>query len=194
MFCDMPDTLGDQMTVSADEEAYLRAAFRRFALPYMLGALAIFAIVGLWLIGRAAEPRVDVKPVVTQAVLDEIRAESLALRAQLGNVLERVNAVGNELGGATSRVKELERRVESVTGRGGVGRSELAALTKRLDDNAQRIRELEARGAKLEARAESPAPARSGSPSAGSPTGPTLAPAGSSPGAAAMPPPGAPTP
>jgi hypothetical protein len=184
MCCDMPDTRGDQLTVTADEEAYLRAAFRRFALPYMLGALAVFAIVGLWVIGRAAEPRVDVKPVVAQAALDEIRAESLALRAQLGKVLERVNAVGNELGGAAARVEELERRVERVTGRGSVGRSELAALTKRLDDADQRIQELEARGAKLEARAPSPAPSRNS----------TRAPAGSAPGAAAIPPPGAPTP
>jgi tetrahydromethanopterin S-methyltransferase subunit G len=188
MSCDMPDTLGDHLTVSADEEAYLRAAFRRFALPYMLGALAVFAIVGLWLIGRAAEPRVDVKPVVAQAVLDEIRAESLALRAQLGKVLERVNAVGHELGAAASRVDELERRVERVTGRGGVGRSELAALTKRLDDADQRIAQLEARRTKLEARAPSPAPAQA------PPGNPTRAPAGGSPGAAAMPPPGAPTP
>ena len=171
------------MTVSADEEAYLRACFRRFALPYMLGALAVFAIVGLWMIGRAGEPRVALKPVVTQAMLDEIRAESLALRAQLGSVLERVNAVGTELGGAASRVKELERRVEQVTGRGGVGRSELAALNERLEANAERIRELEAQGAKLEARAQVPAPAQ-----------PLRAPAGNSPGAAALPPPGAPSP
>ncbi len=151
----MPDTHGEQMLVSADEEAYLKAAFRRFALPYMLGALAVFAIVGLWAIGRGAEPRVDVKQVFTQAVLDEVRAESLALRAQLGSILKRVNEVGSELGSAAERVKELEHRVERVTGRGGVGRSDLAAVMKRIDDADRRIQQLEARGAKLEARAQS---------------------------------------
>ena len=154
----MPDSLGDQMLVSADEEAYLRAAFRRFALPYVLGSLAVFALLGLWLVGRAAEPQAELKPVVTQAMMDEIRAESLALRAQLGNVLERVNAVGNELGGATAQIEELERRVERVTGRGGAGRSELAALTRRLDEADKRIQELESRP-KLEARAPGPPPA-----------------------------------
>ncbi len=168
MNCLMPDSLGDQMLVSADEEAYLRAAFRRFALPYMLGSLAVFAIVALFLIGREAEPRVDVKPVVAQAVLDEIRADSLALRAQLGRVLERVNAVGNELGGASSGVEELERRVERVTGRGGVGRSELAALTKRLEEVDRRIGSLETHRARVQARA-TPSPSASQAPSSTAP-------------------------
>jgi chromosome segregation ATPase len=148
----------------------------------------VFAIVGLWIIGRGAEPNLVVKPVVSQAVLDEIRAESLALRAQLAQVHERVNAVGNELGGAAQRVEELERRFERVTGRGGVGRSELAAMTKRLDDTDRRFSELDAKGAQREVRATSPERAQTSQPI--SPRAAT----GSSPGAAAMPPGGGPNP
>lgn len=171
----MPDTRGNEITVSADEEAYLKAAFRRFALPYMLGAVAVFAILALWIIGRAAEPRVDVKPVLSQAVLDELKAESLALRAQLHNLLERVNSVGEGLSGASRRVDDLERRVERVTGRGGVGRSELAALTKRMDQVDRRIQQLEASNAKLEARAKGAGapPARGPLPPASPAPGPS---------------------
>lgn len=164
----MPNTHGNDLVVSSDEEAYLKASFRRFALPYMLGGLAIFAIASLWLIGRGAEPHVDVKPLITQPMLDEIKAESLALRTQLSRVLERVNAVGEDLSGAARRVDELERRVERVTGRGGVGGTELAALRKRLDDADRRIALLEETGAKLEARAAltAPPPARPQEPPA----------------------------
>ena len=148
----MPNTNGQDLVVSADEEAYLKASFRRFALPYMLGGLAIFAIASLWLIGRGAEPRVDVKPVITQPMLDEIKAESLALRAQLARVLDRVNTVGEDLTGASERMEELERRMERATGRGSVGATELASLAKRLDAADRRITALggerrQARGA-----------------------------------------------
>ena len=153
MGCSMPKKHGNEIVVSDDEEAYLRAAFRRFAIPYMLGALAIFAIVALWAIARTAEPQVNIKPVIAQPMLDELKAESLALRAQLSRVLERVNAVGEEISGAGRRVDELERRVESFTGRGGIGPKELAAFTKRLDESNRRIQELESSRAKLEARA-----------------------------------------
>ena len=153
MICSMPNTLGNEIVVSADEEAYLKASFRRFALPYMFALVAVFAIAALWLVGRVDPPQVDVQPVVSQAMIDEVRAESLALRAQLSRVLERVNAVGEELSGASRRVEELERRVEKVTGRGGVGRGELVSLARRLDETDRRITALESSRAELEARA-----------------------------------------
>ena len=153
------------MIVSADEEAYLRAAFRRFAVPYMLGAFAVISILSLWLIGRAAEPKLAVKPVVEPVVLDELRAESLALRAQLGKVLERLDAVAAEIGGAERRVNELENQVESATGKNGVGRREIAALIARLDEAYRRLDSLESRPQE----ASAPDPAR-GMDSAGTPT------------------------
>ena len=37
----MPDVQGEKIVIAAEEEAYLRSAFRRFALPYLIGLVAV---------------------------------------------------------------------------------------------------------------------------------------------------------
>jgi hypothetical protein len=142
----MPELRSGNLDVAPEEEAYLRRAFRRFALPYLASsALLALAVYGWVMVREEADPPAPA-PVVDASVADELRTEVLALRTQFAQVMDRLNAVGEEAGGAARRVSALEKRVERVT-RGGDGlrKRDLAALSHRLDEAAQRIAAIEAR-------------------------------------------------
>ena len=47
----MPEIRGDDLSVTPEEERYLRRAFRRFALPYLLGMMLVAgAVFHVWLL------------------------------------------------------------------------------------------------------------------------------------------------
>jgi hypothetical protein len=142
----MPELRSGKLDVAPEEEAYLRRAFRRFALPYMaITALLALAIYG-WLIARAeTDPPAPIAG-VDASVADQLRTEVLALRTQFSEVLDRLNAIGEEAGGAARRVSALEKRVERGTrGDDELRLRDIAALAERLDAATQRIAAVEKR-------------------------------------------------
>jgi chromosome segregation ATPase len=147
----MPELRTGNLDVAPEEEAYLRRAFRRFALPYVaISVLLALAIYG-WVIARDEAGPPALVPAVDTSIADELRTEVLALRAQLAQVLDRLNAVGEEAGGAARRVSELEKRVERATrGNDELRLRDLAALSQRLDEATQRIAAVEARESEVD--------------------------------------------
>ena len=142
----MPELRSGNLDVAPEEEAYLRRAFRRFALPYLvITALLALAIHG-WLVARDDVAAPAPVPAVDSSVADQLRTEVLALRTQFAEVLDRLNAVGEEADGAARRVSALEKRVERATrGDDEIRLRDLAVLSQRLDETSERIVALETR-------------------------------------------------
>jgi len=142
----MPELRSGELDVAPEEEAYLRRAFRRFALPYMAVTALLALTIYAWLLARAeVEPAAPIAA-VDASVAEQLRTEILALRTQFSEVLDRLNAIGEEAGGAARRVSALEKRVERVTrGDDELRLRDIAALSERLDAATQRIAAIEKR-------------------------------------------------
>jgi hypothetical protein len=144
----MPEIQGDRLDVSAEEQRYLRRAFRRFALPYVLLGFALGAVTAalpLWIeaqpqaSGDAGEPR--------------SREELAALRSELATLSERT------LGTEQTLVK-LRERLSVLEGRGGE-QADASRLEEQLAGLGSRMARIEGQLADLRAPApiQAPAPA-----------------------------------
>jgi hypothetical protein len=132
----MPEVRGDRLEVSAEEERYLRRAFRRFALPWLILAGALGALIG-------ALPRwIEANPEPTVA------AEPPQAREPNGELRGDIAAVSQRVVGAESAVANLRDRVallESQSGGSGSGARGSDAIDQRFDAFASRIAALESR-------------------------------------------------
>ena len=178
----MPQQNTPGIDVSKEEERYLRRAFRRFALPYVLifGAVAWVATTAISSDGPTGSPE-DVSELREE--LSALKQSIAALEGRVGQVGSEVEKTGRRIGAlesqkpsrnATSDTSALERELREATRR-------VAQLEKRMSDDApasERIDALAARMRRIEdaarqAAAAAPAPAAP----APAPAGPTPAPA-----------------
>jgi polyhydroxyalkanoate synthesis regulator phasin len=163
--------------VSAEEERYLRTAFRRFALPYVI-AFAVLA----WVASMFAGSDSGGASTETVSALEE---EVAGLRETVASLEERLGAVGAALEKAGGRVAALERRkVPAATAAdSGLERNlrdanaKIETLERKIAEQAagERLDALAARMTKLEGAQRAPVPA---APAPGPPPASGGAPAG----------------
>ena len=142
----MPDIGNDGLDVSKEEERYLRRAFRRFALPYLVvAAIAVVAALAGVLPGGGSAP-------AEQPELESLIAEAASLRdalASLRNDLDvqgsrsndRLAALEGDLGSLRDGVDEAKRLAGSRRPAG----SPDAELASRVDHAHQRLNALDRR-------------------------------------------------
>lgn len=146
----MPEIDTHGLEVSKEEERYLRKAFRRFALPYVL---ALGVLVGVWgamtgfRLGPAHDPKesTEVQGLIT---------ESASLRQAIGALRADLDAAAARAEEGVTRVSSLEKRVEQIAdATEAVGASK---LRRRLEEAHQRINTLDARIESVKAASLSP--------------------------------------
>jgi TolA-binding protein len=146
----MPEVHADDLQVSEEEERYLRSAFRRFVVPYLLLVIAITTGAVMWTAMSPSSPVED-----GSDELQSIVSEAASLREALALLRQEVRAQAAEEG---DRLGQLEGGVERL--RAGSGHESPAELADRLDHAHQRINALEGRLREMESRRVStPAPA-----------------------------------
>jgi len=121
------------LDVSAEEERYLRGAFRRFALPYLFATLAMVGV-AIAAVSLASGDPADGET----EELESLVAEAASLREALAGLRDELR---DHAADATGRLTKLETgfaRLES-------GGSAQAELIGRLDHAHQRINVLEGR-------------------------------------------------
>jgi polyhydroxyalkanoate synthesis regulator phasin len=176
----MPQKNAQGIDVSAEEERFLRSAFRRFALPYAIGFAAIAGLA--WLMsgsdGEGASPE----------AMAALRAEVEALRISVATLEEQLVSMGADVTKAGSRVAalekktasnakaadpDLEKKLRDATSRVSRLEKQLAdqAIGERFDALAQRMTKIE-----RESRAAPPMPAAPAQPPAGLAPSPTRTP------------------
>ena len=147
----MPEVHPDALEVSAEEERYLRGAFRRFALPYLLLVILItggaLALNTLALRGADADPPAD--------ELQSLVAEAASLREAIGGLREELVLQAASSG---ERLEQLEGGLAKL--RAAAGQESSAELASRLDHAHQRITGLEGKLRQMQASTvAAPAPA-----------------------------------
>jgi hypothetical protein len=131
----MPEQTARGIDVSKEEEKYLRRAFRRFALPYVI----VFALVA-WAATTLVSKDV---PVGSEEDVSSLREKVVLLEQSVASLETRVQKVGSEVERAGSRVGALESR-KPAEPRASTG--DTADLERALRDATRRIAELEKRG------------------------------------------------
>lgn len=139
----MTDPRGHELEVSPEEEALLRRAFHRFALPYVgaiaaLGALAIVGVVSV----QPAPDRVPAGAPGSEEIA-ALHGEAEKLRSQLTAMATRVEAIGREASLATKKANEAASG--GAPSAGGVSPNLLSDVARRIDEAAQRMSAIEAR-------------------------------------------------
>jgi septal ring factor EnvC (AmiA/AmiB activator) len=126
----MPQQTSGGIDVSKEEEKYLRSAFRRFALPYLLG-FALVAWATTTLLSKHA-------PAGSGADLSSLREKVASLEQSVAVLERRVEKVGSEIErmGALESRKPADSRAAS---------EDTAQLESTLRDATRRIAELEKR-------------------------------------------------
>jgi hypothetical protein len=172
----MPESTARGIDVSKEEEQYLRSAFRRFALPYVLLFAGVAWATTSWLSNDPPAPG-------SSAEVAALRDQVAALEQTVAKLDARLSKVGTDVERAGSRVGALESRKPaeraSSDDTDGLERS-LREATRRIAElerrngsgatSAERIDALTARMQRLEgatrAQASAPAPAAPGAPPA----------------------------
>lgn len=135
----MPEIHGGEFQVSKQEERYLRRAFRRFALPYvvvLLAALGAWGAVTGFRLGPAHDP-------AGSSEVQSLIAEAASLRQAIGALREELDGVARRAEEGVSRVSSLEKRVAKLAdATEAIGAT---ALRRRLEQAHQRINALDAR-------------------------------------------------
>jgi len=139
----MSDRYGHELEVSPEEEALLRRAFHRFALPYMgaIAALGALAIVGVVSVRPAPDLVLPAAP--DSEDVAALRGEAEKLRSQLTAMATRVEAIGREASLATKKANEAASG--GAPSAGGVSPNLLSDVARRIDEAAQRMSAIEAR-------------------------------------------------
>ena len=133
----MPEVHGDHLDVSAEEQRYLRRTFRRFALPWLVMAGAVGALVG-------AAPRwIDAAPETGAASADPNPREDVGpLRGEIAALSQRIVGLEGTLAKTRDRLIELEGRSSVSSESGGLDTDE---LDRRFEAFTARISALESR-------------------------------------------------
>ncbi len=121
------------IAVSKEEEQFLRNAFRRFALPYVL----VFAAVA-WITSTAMSNDAPTGP---PEDLSSLREKVAGLEQSIASLEQRLEKVGAELERAGSRVGALENRKPSAA----PASSDTAAFERALREATKRVADLERR-------------------------------------------------
>jgi hypothetical protein len=132
----MPEVHGDHLDVSAEERRYLRRTFHRFALPWLLVAFALGALVG-------SLPRwTEAQPATASGSGEDPQAREQvgSMRGDMASLSQRLVAAEDSLTKTRDRLAMLEGR----SGRGESGGSD-ATVDQRLDAIVGRIAGLESR-------------------------------------------------
>lgn len=166
----MPQKNAKGIDVSAEEERFLRSAFRRFALPYVIGLAVIAGLVSM--LGGSDGEGTSAEDVAA------LQAEVATLQASVATLEEQLASVGADVTKAGSRVAALEKKTASGA-RGADpdqekklqdATSRVAKLEKQLADQAigERFDALAQRMAKIEreSRVAPPIPASPAQPPA----------------------------
>jgi prophage DNA circulation protein len=146
----MSDMDSGNIEVSKEEERYLRRAFRRFALPYVVAGVVL---VGIW----GAVNGFQVGPAHDPGEAPEIQgliAESASLRQAIVALRTHVDEAAARAEEGVTRISSLEKRVAQVsdaTEAASSRASGTAQLRKRLEEAHQRINALDARLAAVSA-------------------------------------------
>ncbi len=125
----MPQKNAQGIDVSAEEERFLRGAFRRFALPYVIG-FAVIAGVAAMLGGSDGE---GASPEVVAALQVEVET----LEEKVARLETQLTSLGVEVSRAGERVATLEKKPAQAKP------SSDPALAKKLRDATSRVAELE---------------------------------------------------
>jgi predicted nucleic acid-binding Zn-ribbon protein len=135
----MPEVKGQKLDVSAEEQAFLRRCFRRFAMPYVVAGVALGAIAG------AAPGWISTSPAAPQAASADdgrLREELASLKSELAALSQRAVSAESTLAKTRERLVALEQRGPSS---GDGGSADTSALQGRVDATARRLESLEAR-------------------------------------------------
>lgn len=140
----MPEWRGQELEVSPEEEALLRSAFRRYALPYLAGTMAL-AVAGVGLALAVARPAPDSASRVDADLVEGLRAEAEALRQKSAALEGRIGAVEAKTASAVQRLGALEGRTEALAQRPTAGAPDpaVANLARELRQAEQRVAALE---------------------------------------------------
>jgi septal ring factor EnvC (AmiA/AmiB activator) len=124
----MPQKNAQGIHVSAEEERFLRSAFRRFALPYGVGFAAIAGLA--WMLGgsdgEGASPE----------VMAALEAEVETLQGSVTALEEQIASMGKDVSKAGARVAALEKKAPAA-------KSAAPALEQKLRDATSRVSQLE---------------------------------------------------
>jgi hypothetical protein len=123
------------LDVSAEEERFLRRAFRRFAWPYLLASVLALGVGGSALWTARSNAGADLDGSESEALI----AESASLRDALASLRQELDARGEQTGTLVRRLDALDRSFAEVSA------SSSANLETRLEAAHQRINALEAR-------------------------------------------------
>ncbi len=132
----MPQQKSRGIDVSKEEEQYLRSAFRRFALPYLI-VFAVMAWATTTVVSKDA-------PAGSGEEMSSLREKIAGLEQSVATLEGRMKQVGTEIERAGSRVGALEKRNPS---RDTAEPSDTDALERSLRDANRRIADLEQRNA-----------------------------------------------
>ena len=142
----MPEVHGNHLDVSAEERRYLRRTFHRFALPWLLVAFALGALVGALSRGSDAQP----------AATASGSGEDPQAREQVGSMRGDVASLSQRLVAAEDSLTKTRDRLamlEGHSGRGESGGADTAEVDQRLDAIVGRIAALESRAGEIAGRA-----------------------------------------
>jgi hypothetical protein len=131
----MPQPNSAGIDVSKEEEKYLRRAFRRFALPYVIG-FAMVAWATTMLVAKDA-------PTGSGAELSSLQEKVTTLETSIAALEGRVAKMGGDLERAGTRVGALESRKPTAP---RADETDTSGLERSLRDATRRIAELEKRG------------------------------------------------
>ena len=133
----MPEVHGNHLDVSAEEQRDLRRTFHRCALPWLLVASALGALVG-------SLPRwIEAQPAAASGSGEDPQAREQvgSMRGDVASLSQRLVAAEDSLTKTRDRLAMLEGR----SGRGESGGADTAQVEQRLDAIVGRIAALESR-------------------------------------------------
>jgi septal ring factor EnvC (AmiA/AmiB activator) len=131
----MPEQTHQGIDVSKEEEKYLRRAFRRFALPYVIALVALS-----WGISTAVS-RDGTPPSDAPAALASAGEKLSEMERSLAELEQRVAKMSAEVERAGKRMSALERAKPATV----AAATDTTSLERSLRDATQRVADLEKR-------------------------------------------------
>jgi peptidoglycan hydrolase CwlO-like protein len=141
----MPEVATGSFAVSSEEERYLRGAFRRFVLPYLI-AIGAAVIVVVWVtltLALSGDSEASEEQASARVAVEAVYAEITALRKEFADTIMRVDGLDRSLGGTAKKLTTLEQRVQQPAPKSGADASQVAALERTLEETQKRLELLE---------------------------------------------------